>query len=73
MHMSHPRTGSIFMPLPFPFPYGPTASYPMCVMQGDCSKAKAELGWVPEITFEELVKDMMKSDIANVDAGHDHL
>lgn len=45
----------------------------MRVMQGDCSKAKAELGWVPEITFEELVKDMMKSDIANVDAGHDHL
>lgn len=41
--------------------------------QGDCTKAKKELGWVPEITFEGLVKDMMKSDIANVDAGNDHL
>lgn len=40
--------------------------------QGDCSKAKKELGWVPEITFQELVKDMMKSDIANVDAGNEH-
>lgn len=40
--------------------------------KGDCSKAKKELGWVPEITFQELVKDMMKSDIANVDAGNDH-
>lgn len=47
-----------FVPLPLP--------------QGDCSKAKKELGWVPEITFKELVKDMMKSDIANVDAGNDH-
>lgn len=41
--------------------------------QGDCTKAKKELGWVPEITFEELVKDMMKSDIAHVDAGNEHL
>lgn len=45
----------------------------LCVCaQGDCSKAKKELGWVPEITFKELVNDMMKSDIANVDAGNDH-
>lgn len=42
------------------------------VPQGDCTKAKKELGWVPEITFKELVKDMMKSDIANVDAGNEH-
>lgn len=41
-------------------------------LKGDCTKAKKELGWVPEITFQELVKDMMKSDIANVDAGNDH-
>lgn len=40
--------------------------------QGDCTKAKKELGWVPEISFKELVKDMMKSDIANVDAGNEH-
>lgn len=43
-----------------------------CFCQGDCAKAKKELGWVPEITFKELVKDMMESDIANVDAGNDH-
>lgn len=41
--------------------------------QGDCTKAKKELGWVPEISFKELVQDMMKADIANVDAGNDHL
>lgn len=41
--------------------------------QGDCTKAKKELGWVPEISFSELVKDMMESDIAHVDAGNDHL
>lgn len=41
--------------------------------QGDCTKAKKELGWVPEISFSELVKDMMKADIEHVDAGNDHL
>ena len=30
---------------------------------GDASKAKKKLGWEPEITLEELVEDMMKSDI----------
>ena len=30
---------------------------------GDPSKAKKKLGWEPEITLEELVEDMMKSDI----------
>lgn len=44
---------------------------PVC--QGDCTKAKKELGWVPEISFTELVKDMMKADIAHVDAGNEHL
>lgn len=45
----------------------------MTTTQGDCSKAKKELGWVPEISFSELVKDMMQADIAHVDAGNDHL
>lgn len=48
-------------------------SYCVVLVQGDCSKAKKDLGWVPEITFQELVKDMMEADIANVDAGNDHL
>ena len=30
---------------------------------GDASKAKNKLGWVPEYSLEELVQDMMKSDI----------
>ncbi len=30
---------------------------------GDATKAKTKLGWVPELTLEDLVKDMMKSDI----------
>ena len=30
---------------------------------GDPSKAREKLGWEPEITLEELVEDMMRSDI----------
>jgi len=30
---------------------------------GDASKAKTELGWVPEYTLEQLVNEMMKSDL----------
>ena len=30
---------------------------------GDASKAKNKLGWTPEFTLEELVKDMMTSDV----------
>jgi GDPmannose 4,6-dehydratase len=30
---------------------------------GDPTKAKKKLGWVPEISLEELVEDMMKSDL----------
>ena len=31
---------------------------------GDPSKAKERLGWVPEITVEELCREMMESDLA---------
>ncbi len=30
---------------------------------GDSSKAKAVLGWQPEITFEQLVRDMVEADL----------
>ena len=30
---------------------------------GDPSKAKEKLGWVPEITFEEMVDEMMEADL----------
>jgi GDPmannose 4,6-dehydratase len=33
------------------------------LLVGDPSKAKNKLGWVPEYSLEELVEDMMKSDL----------
>tara|TARA_B110000238_G_C16070498_1_gene414674 strand:- start:1065 stop:1265 length:201 start_codon:yes stop_codon:yes gene_type:complete len=30
---------------------------------GDASKAKNKLGWTPEITFGELVSEMMSEDM----------
>jgi len=30
---------------------------------GDPTKAKEKLGWTPEISLEQLVKDMMQSDL----------
>jgi GDPmannose 4,6-dehydratase len=30
---------------------------------GDPTKAKEKLGWVPEITFDELVAEMMREDL----------
>ena len=38
---------------------------------GDPTKAKRKLGWEPEITFENLVKEMIRADLAN--AKKDHL
>ena len=32
---------------------------------GDASKAKAKLGWVPKISFEQLVEEMVDADWAN--------
>ena len=33
---------------------------------GDPTKAKEKLGWVPEISLEELIDEMMESDLKNV-------
>ena len=33
------------------------------ILVGDATKAKEKLGWEPHITLEELVEDMMTSDI----------
>ncbi|HWG18405.1 MAG TPA: GDP-mannose 4,6-dehydratase, partial [Acidobacteriaceae bacterium] len=30
---------------------------------GDASKAKRELGWTPRITFDEMVREMVESDL----------
>jgi len=37
---------------------------------GDATKARAELGWKPEVSFEELVKMMVDEDMARLEAGH---
>ncbi len=31
---------------------------------GDPTKAKAELGWIPQITLQEMVKEMVENDLA---------
>src|SRR5690606_17530744 len=31
---------------------------------GDATKARNELGWIPEITFEEMVREMVEADVA---------
>jgi GDPmannose 4,6-dehydratase len=33
------------------------------VLQGDASKARNKLGWSPSITFEDLVREMIESDL----------
>ena len=38
---------------------------------GDSTKAKDKLGWIPKITFKELVKEMIVSDLE--EAKRDHL
>ena len=34
---------------------------------GDPAKAKKQLGWVPEVKFEELVKIMIEGDLRLLD------
>ncbi|HPO12618.1 MAG TPA: GDP-mannose 4,6-dehydratase [Candidatus Hydrogenedentes bacterium] len=36
------------------------------LLLGDCSKAKAKLGWKPEYSFEELIHMMVDADMARV-------
>jgi GDPmannose 4,6-dehydratase len=38
---------------------------------GDPSKAKEKLGWEPEVTFEELVKIMVESDLKSIEEKGD--
>jgi GDPmannose 4,6-dehydratase len=39
------------------------------MLLGDPSKAREKLGWVPEVTFEELVKIMVEADLAAEGVG----
>ena len=36
------------------------------VLIGDATKAKEKLGWVPEKSLDELVKEMMNSDLEKI-------
>ena len=37
------------------------------VLMGDPSKAKKVLGWQPKVSFKELVKMMVESDVARLE------
>jgi GDPmannose 4,6-dehydratase len=37
---------------------------------GDASKAQRELGWTPRVTFDELVKMMVESDLEQITRDH---
>lgn len=41
----------------------------MDLLLGDPTKAKKVLGWVPEVSFDDLVKEMVEEDIALVEKG----
>ena len=36
---------------------------------GDASKARTKLGWVPKITFEELVREMVREDLKDAECN----
>eukprot|EP01116_Phalansterium_solitarium_P016954 TRINITY_DN4055_c0_g3_i1.p1 TRINITY_DN4055_c0_g3~~TRINITY_DN4055_c0_g3_i1.p1 ORF type:complete len:373 (-),score=98.35 TRINITY_DN4055_c0_g3_i1:242-1360(-) len=40
---------------------------------GNPAKAKEILGWVPEVTFEQLVKEMVEADVKILKEGKEHL
>ena len=37
--------------------------YEVDLLLGDPSKAKAKLGWEPELTLDDMVKEMMEFDL----------
>ncbi|MBN8504578.1 MAG: GDP-mannose 4,6-dehydratase [Burkholderiales bacterium] len=41
------------------------------LLWGDPAKARAELGWQPEVSFEQLVREMVRYDLQFDDYGHD--
>ena len=43
--------------------YRPADVQTLC---GDSSRARAELGWSPQITFSQLVRDMVRNDLQDV-------
>jgi GDPmannose 4,6-dehydratase len=37
---------------------------------GDSTKAKEKLGWIPKVTFLELVKEMVEYDLKEAERDH---
>ena len=62
------KTGKVLIEID-PRYFRPTEVEYLC---GDAAKAKRELGWTPTTTFQELVTDMMTSDLASIErkCGH---
>jgi GDPmannose 4,6-dehydratase len=40
------------------------------LLVGDASKAERELGWKPDVTFEEMMAMMVDTDVARLTAAH---
>jgi GDPmannose 4,6-dehydratase len=60
-----------------PWPYvsqDPDLLRPAEVMEtrGDATKAREQLGWVPEISFEKMVQNMVEVELLRVDSGVEH-
>ncbi|MDI6883494.1 MAG: GDP-mannose 4,6-dehydratase [Patescibacteria group bacterium] len=53
------KTGKVLVEIDRRY-FRPTEVESLC---GDSTKARQKLGWVPEITFEELVKEMVQYDL----------
>lgn len=43
------------------------------VLHADASKARDELGWEPEYSFEEMIREMVRADLARVREGQPEL
>jgi GDPmannose 4,6-dehydratase len=39
------------------------------VLMGDARRAKRILGWVPEVTFDAMVEDMLRMDLDTLSSG----
>ena len=60
-----PRPGEVLVKID-PRYFRPTE---VDLLLGDASKAKARLGWTPTATLEDLVREMMESDLALMSPG----
>jgi len=40
------------------------------VLLGNASKARAKLGWAPEVTLEEMIREMVDADLKRLSNAH---